>query len=203
MVRLVLISLTMMVVLSLSAFAQGTAWPTGSFVVGVGADGGVPTGDFSNASSFGIGGTAVGGYLFDPNAMVYLRAGYIHFSGKDVTVLVGFDPNTLEPIYGTESVSWSVVPILAGGRYYFIPPGDMRVYGGAELGIYNLSASVSGSSSSTSSTKFGVAPTLGAQFKAGDKMDVDVHVNYSIVFTDVSNTSWVGFGVGLLFDLAQ
>lgn len=194
----------LMVIFGSLAFAQGTPWPQGSWVLGAGIEGAVPVGDFNNVTSFGIGGMATGGYIIDPNAMLYARVGYLHFSGKDYTYET-FDPITFQVITATANTSYSIVPILVGGRYYFMPPGDLRVYGAGEVGLYSLSASASSGSSSVSasSTKFGIAPTLGMQFKAGDKMDVDVHANYSIVFTDVSNSSWVGFGVGLLFDMAQ
>ena len=39
-------------------------------------------------------------------------------------------------------------------------------------------------------------PALGAQFKAGDNMNVDVHANFANIFTEGSSTNWVGFGIG-------
>jgi opacity protein-like surface antigen len=160
--------------------------------LGVGAEGGLPTGDFNTISSFGIGGLVFAGYNgFDPAFQVTLSSGYVKFSGKDYPDGLG----------GTANTSYSMVPILVGGKYYFMP-GDTRVYGQANVGLYLLSASVSGSvAGSASSTKFGFSPVLGAQFKAGDKMAVDVHANYTDIMTDVSSTSYIGFGIGLVFDL--
>jgi opacity protein-like surface antigen len=187
----VVIVAILVVLCSLSAFGQAV----GSWRIGVGAEGGLPIGDFNNVSSFGIGGVASAGYVVDPAFTVSLNSGYIHFSGKDFTV-AGTTVNT----------SYNVVPILVCGKYYFMP-GDTRVYGAASVGMYLLSASASATvsgvnvSASTSDTKFGFAPALGAEFKAGDKMFVDVHGNYSYISTDVTSTSFIGFGVGLVFDL--
>jgi opacity protein-like surface antigen len=72
----------------------------------------------------------------------------------------------------------------------------MRSYVAADAGLYN--ASVSGG---PSSTKFGIAPALGAQFSAGTNMNIDLHVNYTVVFSDPSSTSWIGFGAGLEFGM--
>ena len=169
----------LVVACSISAFGQAT----GSWRVGVGAEGGIPIGDFSNFASLGIGGIGSVAYVVDPNFEVTLKSGYLNFSGKDITV----------PGFGTISgTSGSIIPILVGGKYYFMP-GDTRVYGDAEVGMFSIS--------NGGGTKFGFAPALGAEFKAGDKMWVDVHGNYSYISTDVISTSFIGFGVGLVFDL--
>ncbi len=185
-----------LLIIALPLYGQ-TAGPS-QWSIGVGAEGGVPVGDFNNASNFGIGGLAFVGYNgFDPAFQLTLSSGYVHFSGKDIS-----DPFT----GGTINTKWGIIPIVLGGKYYFMP-GDTRVYGQANVGLYVLSASADetvGSATvsvSSSTSKFGVSPVLGAQFKAGDKMWVDVHANYSAVFTEGSTTSWVGFGLGLVFDL--
>ena len=176
----ILIVVALVLMVGLTAFGQTAA--TSSIKISVGPEGGVPTGDFNTGYSFGIGGTASVGYAIDPNFSASLKGGYLSFSGKDVS---GFTAPTL-----------SIIPILAGLHYYFMPPSDMRVYGAAEGGLYI--ASVSGGNSSS---KFGVAPTLGAEFKAGENMNIDIHGNYTTVFSDPSSTSWIGFGAGLVFVL--
>jgi opacity protein-like surface antigen len=187
------IILTLLIV-ALPSFGQ-TSTPS-QWSIGVGVEGGLPTGDFNNYSSFGIGGLAFVGYNgFDPSFQLTLTSGYLNFSGKDYTI----GDHTWNTKLG-------IIPILLGGKYYFMP-GDTRVYGQANVGLYLLNASASTTisgvsvSGSTNSSKFGVSPILGAQFKAGDKMWVDAHVNYTSVFTDNITTSWIGFGVGLVFDL--
>ena len=182
----------LLVLTSCSAFGQGS---TSQWAVGVKAQGGLPMGDFKNFSDFGFGGTVWAGYMMDPNATLTLRSGYVRFSGKDFSI-------------GGVTVKSSsgVIPITAGLRYFFMP-GDTRVYGAAEGGLYLLNASADATvggvsvSTSTSTSKFGINPMLGIQFKAGEKMNVDVHGAYTDVFTDVSSTSWIDFGIGLEFML--
>jgi hypothetical protein len=169
--------LALLALVSLPAFSQ-----VGAFSIGVGAEGGVPAGDFSNVSSFGIGGMGWVAYTVDPNMTVTGKVGYLSFSNK---------------VSGGPSVN--MIPILVGGRYFLMPAIEstsMRSYVAADAGLY--SASVSGG---TSSTKFGIAPALGAQFSAGTNMNVDIHANYTIVFSDPSSTSWIGFGIGLEFGM--
>ena len=192
--RIVFAVVLALLALSAISFAQSTS-TVGNWRVGVGLEAGLPTGDFNNASSFGIGGRVGAGYVIDPNAVLSLKLGYLHFSGKDVTVPISLTQTT------TTNVSMSVIPILVGGKYFFNPPGDMRWYGAADVGLYVMSAS--GGGESASSSKFGISPAVGGQFKAGDNMWVDAHVNYTDVFTDVTSSSWIGIGVGLIFDLKQ
>src|SRR6266850_493196 len=152
----ILIIAVMFVILNLPAFGQGA---TRSWSLGVAAEGAVPTGDFNTFSSFGIGGIASGVFNVDPNFSATLKSGYVRFSGKDYN----FGGTTIKTDFG-------VVPILVGGRYYFMPAAeDMRFYGAADVGLYLLNASASGGgqSASTSESKFGFAPSLGALFKAG------------------------------------
>jgi opacity protein-like surface antigen len=191
--KLALLMFALLLLTSCVAFGQGAA--ASQWVLGVKAEGGVPTGDFKNVTDFGFGGTVWGGYMFDPSCTVTLRSGYVRFSGKDFNI----SGVTVKTNYG-------VVPITAGLRYFFMP-GDTRVYGTAEAGLYLLNASADATvngvsvSASTNTSKFGINPTLGVQFKAGDKMNVDVHGAYTDVFTDNSSTSWVDFGIGLEFML--
>lgn len=197
----VLIVVAALVLLSLPLFGQSAGPAPGTLSLGIGVETGVPMGDFSNYTSFGIGGLAVGSYDIDQNLAVNVKVGYLHFSGKDYTILAH-----------TINTSFSEVPILVGLKYFFTPATEgtsMRLYGAADVGLYassqSASATVSGInvSLSTSSTDFGVSPILGARFKAGNNMDVDAHVNYTAVFTSGSTTSWFGIGVGLIFTLGK
>ena len=187
-----------LLIVTLPSFGQGT------WAVGFSGGGGVPIGDFSNVSNFGIGGHAWAAYNADPNFAVTVKSGYLRFSGKDFNI-------SIQGVTGTTKTNFGVIPILVGGRYYFMPSGDTRVYGAADAGLYALNAStdvnVSGggvsvsTSVSTSSTKFGASPSLGVLIKAGEKMNVDINGNFTYVATDVKSTTWVGFGIGLEFGL--
>jgi len=168
-----------------------SAMGQGSWVVGVGGDAAVPIGDFADVSKVGFGGAGWVGYVVDPNLTVTGKVGVLSFSGKDFTTTIDIlgTPTTVTASGGSSTV----IPILVGVRYFFMPPADMRVYGAAEAGMFNINNGVG--------TKFGFAPALGAQFKSGDNMNVDVHANFSYISTDVKSTTWVGVGIGLEFDL--
>jgi len=164
--------------------------------LGINGEIAMPLGTFKDISDMGFGGTALFGYQIDPNITLTGRAGYLSFSGKD------FDLGSMKV-----KTSYGIIPILVGGRYYFMPDGDTRVYGAAEVGLYMLSAKATVTylgydvSATTSSSKFGFAPAIGAQFKVGDKMNLDAHVNYSYIAAEGDALSYIGLGVGLEFGL--
>lgn len=171
--------LALAALLALPVFGQTPG--VGNVSLGIGAEGGVPVGDFKNVSDFGIGGMGWIAFSVDPSVTLTGKVGYQSFSAKG----------------GGSSLN--VIPVLVGMQYSLMPALEatsMRSYLGAEAGVYNLSAGGGGSS-----TKFGIAPALGAQFSAGTGMKVDLHVNYTVVFSDPSNSSWVGFGAGLEFGM--
>ncbi len=90
----------------------------------IGLEGALPVGDFGDAYSFGIGGTAQGEYKAAEDLGITLNAGYITYSGKDITV----------PIVGSYKVpSFGLIPILAGAKYYF--GGGAYAHGQLGIGI--------------------------------------------------------------------
>jgi len=186
----------LLVCVGLSANAQGTFTPVWS--AGFDLRGALPIGDFKDLTDFGVGGTGYVAYSVAPQVAITGRAGYMYFGGKELSYSSGTTSGTIKTNYG-------VIPILAGVKIFF-SEGDSRVYAAGEAGLYLLSASadimlssggssVSGSGSDTQS-KFGVSPSLGAQFKAGDNMVVDAHGDFSNVFGDNSSLSWITFAIG-------
>lgn len=102
---------------------------------GIGADLALPiTSGFSDTQGIGIGATARVYYpLTDPRVTLTGTAGYMTFSGKDQTV-------NAVAVGGT---GWSMIPLLVGGRYYFVPASaSMRFYGAFEMGLIFSSFSV-------------------------------------------------------------
>lgn len=171
---------------------------TPSWSAGFEFQGALPMGDFKNITDFGVGGTGYVAYGVAPTVAVTGRIGYLYFGGKEYTISDGSGTFTVKTNYG-------MIPVLAGVKIFF-SEGDSRVYAAGEAGLYMLSASAdvtasggsgsfSGSGSETES-KFGVSPSLGAQFKAGDNLVVDAHANFSNVFTDESSTNWITFAIG-------
>jgi opacity protein-like surface antigen len=160
--------------------------------------GALPMGDFKDITDFGVGGTGYVAYSVAQQVAITGRAGYVYFGGKELSYSDGTNSGTIKTKYG-------MIPFLAGVKL-FLSEGDSRVYVAGEAGLYIMSAtadisisgggsSLSGSGSDTQS-KFGVSPSLGAQFKAGDNMMVDAHANFSNVFADNTSFNWITFAVG-------
>lgn len=86
---------------------------------GIGAEGGVVTGDAHNYSNAEAGGTARLQYGLSNNFAITLTSGYYNFFGKNM-------PGTNQ-----EYQSLGMVPVKAGIKYFFTP----NVYFGAEAGV--------------------------------------------------------------------
>jgi len=179
-----------------AANAQDSFMPYWS--AGFDARGALPMGDFKDITDFGVGGTGYIAYAVAPQVVITGRAGYIYFGGKELSYSDGTSSGTIKTKYG-------MIPILGGVKLFFTE-GDSRVYVAGEAGLYIMSvsadimltsgsSSLSGSGSDTQS-KFGVSPSLGAQFKAGDNMNVDAHANFSNVFADGTSFNWMTFAIG-------
>ena len=104
-----------------SANAQETTTDK-PFFFSLGLEGALPVGDFGDTHSFGIGGTVQGEYKAAEDVGITLNAGYITYSGKDITL----------PVIGTYKVpSFGLIPVLAGVKYYF----GGGAYAHGQLGI--------------------------------------------------------------------
>jgi hypothetical protein len=153
----------------------------GQMKLGAGLELALPIGTFGDVAGTGIGGTA--NFLYELNSQISLSgtAGYISWGGKD---------------FGVFKYSYSAVPILVGGRYYFTE-GDARVYGSAEIGFYMFSWTFSspvietgfftlGGDQTATSSEFAIAPGVGYEMKIGDKMNLDLTAKYLLI-SDMSN----------------
>jgi opacity protein-like surface antigen len=188
-----------------AAPAQEQSASTASWIAGFDVRGAMPMGDFKDLVSFGVGGTAYAGYAFSPMFAVTARTGYIFTGGKDIAVDVS-------GLTGTATTNYGIVPLLGGLRVSFLE-GDTHLYVAAEGGMYILNGtyevtnSLGGAvtSSSDSDSKFGYAPAIGAQFRAGMNMMVDAHVDYTgipdAIPNDGGDASWLTIGVGIEWTL--
>ncbi|MBA4311265.1 MAG: hypothetical protein C0417_01405 [Chlorobiaceae bacterium] len=158
----------------------------GQMKLGVGVELLLPSGDFGDYAGTGIGGTA--NFLYQLNNQISLSgtAGYISWGGKSFDVGLG-----------TWDYSYSAIPILVGGRYYFTE-GDARLYGSAEIGMYMFSFTVTtpsydyfgytfqGGETTESSSEFTIAPGIGYEMKIGDNMNLDLTAKY-LMISDANN----------------
>jgi hypothetical protein len=128
-----------------NANAQTTTTPPNPWRFGIGIEGGIPTGNESNTSSFELGATARLQYDTGDHFAWTLTSGYYNFFGKDV------------PGGGATYASAGVVPVKLGFKVFFAPD----IYFGGEAGA-------GFETESGGDTKLILAPTLGWANKTWD-----------------------------------
>jgi hypothetical protein len=179
------------IVLFLLVFVAGT---TQAQKMGIGIQGGVtlPMGDWSDVVSTGFGGKASFLYNLNKKLAISGEFGYFSFGQK-------------EDVYG--DFSWSMMPILAGVRYYFTPKG-FRAYVMGKLGVYVANASyevdfgpfLGGKQTyDDSDSEFGFALGGGFLYPIGKTLNLDVNVGYNIV----SDANYLGINAGVLIGLGK
>jgi hypothetical protein len=162
---------------SFAGFAQDEA-PAKAFKFSIGVEAGLPVGDWSDYTSFAIGGSVQGDYFVAEDLALTLNAGYLSLSPKSQT------------IGGVEfkGESTGLIPVLAGIRYFFAP----KVYGSAQLGA-------SFSTESGAGTIFTYAPGIGYNFT--DNLDATLkYTGFSQKVSGVSvSNSLIGLRVAYSF----
>lgn len=170
-------ALIMVVAFAISNHAQE------KFHLGVGPFIGIPMGSFSDITSIGFGGLAQGELEFTDKVVGTGQIGYLVFSGKSITDIFGdsFD-------YG----NWSVIPVLAGVKYYISP----NFYGEAQLGlnftsytntipVYNFfTGTYTTQDVSASDTNFGYGFGVGYEIPVGTGNSIDFFAKFGSVASD-------------------
>lgn len=116
--------------------------------LGIGIEGGVPTGDIHNTSGWDLGGTARLQYGIDKNVALMLTSGYYNFFGKNYTTT--FFNGTTTTTITTKAANFGVIPVKAGAKVFFNSP--IYVSGEAGAGIETASGG---------STRLLLSPGLG------------------------------------------
>lgn len=170
--RLTLLT-TALLFIGFSAVAQ-----QGNNQLSVGIDGALPIGDFSEGTSFGIGGTIKGLYGVGSAGQVELTTGYLHFP---------FEGNTSEA-----SGSTALIPILAGYRHHF---NGFFLEPQAGISLVRSQFDIEGlGSSSNSTTAFGWAVGAGYMFDA-----FEVSARYQSSEKDGGSMGFAGLRIGYNF----
>ena len=167
----ILLSTAVLITFVLTVKAQTSSDRPLKFSIGVEA--GLPVGDFKEGYKFGIGGTAQAEYAAAEKLGLTLNAGYLSFSGKSEDIL--------GETFKFPTVS--VVPVLAGAKYYFTE----NVYGHAQAGISFFN--------NDGGSAFTYSPGIG--IKAGEKFDI--LVKYQAATKSGSTLSFVGARVAYNF----
>jgi opacity protein-like surface antigen len=169
-----------LLLLSLMAVAFATttvsAQTKGTSKFSVGAEFGLPVGDFSSISEVGFGGSLAYQHAVADKLYLTGNAGYLSFTGKDLGF--GIKLNT----------QW--IPVKAGAKYFFAN----NFYGAAELGaVFSAGEGQSGNA-------FAYAPSLGMEFPVADKTSIDVGVRYE-GWANNGTLSFFGLRAALNFGL--
>jgi hypothetical protein len=119
--------------------------------LGIGLEGGIPTGGATSTSNFELGGTLRLQYDVGTHFAWTLTSGYYNFFGKDYTVSNGATAGTVK------APSFGIVPLKVGIKAFF----SSNLYFGAEAGA-------GFETNSGGSTQLILAPTLGFANKTWD-----------------------------------
>jgi hypothetical protein len=96
---------------------------------------------------------------------------------------------------GDELTSF-IMPITGMFEYSFTE-NKFSPYIGADLGIYRIG--ISGNGASLSTSNFGMASTLGANYSLSDNFGINANVKYHLIFTEGESTSALGANLGVLY----
>ncbi len=171
--------------LSMSSYAQSPRFS-------VGAEVGLPMGDFSDVNGIGIGGSVRFEYPLTDNIALYGTAGYLTFSGKDFDTGLG----------GTiEGSSQNMIPVQVGIKYYLNEVQE-GFYFDLEVGVHNISVKtpdfeilgVVVEGETVSSTELSYAPSIGYHLA-----NIDISVRYQMVATEGSTTAYIGTRLAYVF----
>jgi hypothetical protein len=164
-------------ILSSSLFAQRQGISIGGNVY-------FPVGDWAEFASIGYGASTTYEHQLGRNIAGVISVAYISFSGDE------------------EGTSWSMIPALAGVKFYFSPKMDWYITG--LLGANFVEAEVSGTtplgetySESASSTEFAFSANLGYELMLSEKGALDI----SGGFQYISDLSYFGLRLAYKFIL--
>jgi len=158
--------------LSTSLFAQKPGISIGGNVY-------FPVGDWAEFYSIGYGGSVTYEHPLGRNIAGVIYSGYTYFGGE------------------TEGFSWTMVPLLAGAKFYFTPEQDVYIAG--LLGVSFLSAKTDrlGVEYTASSTEFQGNINFGYEVKTSENGAVDI----SAGFVYINELSYFGMRLAYIFKI--
>ena len=150
------------------------------FVVGGHLGPAFPLGEFSDFADlgFGLGGEAK--YMYNEN------------------IAFGFGISWYSFGTGVEDVNSNITPFLLSAEYLIPQTSGLTPYAGLGLGIYRVAVKFDfpGLNTTASSTRFGLAPTIGALYPLNDQIDLNVNLKFNFVFEN-GTTFFIPLNVGV------
>jgi hypothetical protein len=164
--------LVVMMLFSTSLFAQKQGISLGGNVY-------FPVGDWAELANIGYGGSVTYEHPLGKNIAGVIYSGYTYFGGDN------------------EGTSWTMVPLLAGAKFYFTPKQDW--YAALLLGANFITAKSSTilGDVSASSTEFAGNFNFGYEVKTSEKGAVDI----SAGFVYINELSYFGMRLAYIFKL--
>jgi hypothetical protein len=159
-------------ILSSSLFAQRQGISIGGNVY-------LPVGDWAEFASIGYGGSATYEHQLGRNIAGVISVAYISFSGDE------------------EETSWSMIPVLAGAKFYFSPKMDWYITGLLGANFVTAESTVLDEEVSASSTEFAFSANLGYELMLSEKGALDI----SGGFQYISDLSYFGLRLAYKFIL--
>ena len=96
--------------------------PKSAWRLGIGVEGGIPTGDLHTTQGWDLGGTARLQYGIDKNVAIMITSGYYNLFGKDYTATF-VDPTTNSVTTVTaKGANFGIIPVKAGAKVFFNSP---------------------------------------------------------------------------------
>ena len=158
--------------LSTSLFAQKPGISLGGNVY-------FPVGDWSEFYSIGYGGSVTYEHPIAKNISGVIYSGYTYFGGE------------------TEGFNWTMVPLLAGAKFYFTPKQDWYMAGLLGVSFLTAKTTLLGIEYTASSTEFAGNINLGYEVKTSEKGAVDISAGYVYI----NELSYFGARVAYIFKL--
>jgi len=158
--------------LSTSLFAQQPGISIGGNVY-------FPVGDWANIANIGYGGSITYEHPLGKGIAGVIYSGYTYFGGD------------------TEGFSWTMVPLVAGAKFYFTPKLDWYLAGLIGVNFVTAKTTFLGVDYSASSTEFAGNLNFGYEVKTSEKGAVDI----SAGFVYIDQLSYFGMRLAYIFKL--
>ena len=164
--------LILSLLLSTSLFAQKPGISIGGNVY-------FPVGDWAELASIGYGGSATYEHPLGKNIAGVIYSGYTYFGGDE------------------EGFSWTMVPLLAGAKFYLSPKQDLYMAGLIGASFLTAKSTILGIDHSASSTEFQGNINFGYEVQTSEKGAVDI----SAGFVYIDQLSYFGMRLAYIFKL--
>lgn len=141
----------------------------------------LPMGDFGDGYDMGFGATATFEMPFGKQLVGFGEVGYIYFGGK------------------SDGYSASVIPIMAGGKYFFDTKGGLYALGTAGFHLFTMNYELFGVSGDASETEFAIGVGGGYEVKVSKTMLLDISAKYMLI----SDANYLALRAALKFPLGK